>query len=231
MCLERPDCIGNYRDHFGPDDCSYPGSDERLSHGSPIGRALGLKAIGVHIERLPPGRRTSWPHAEKIEEEFGFVLEGHPSVWLDGHLHPLQPGDFVALPAGTGIAHTFLNDSDADALLLVGGLASSGDNRIFYPKHPARNQACKDKGWFWEGHPERELGPHDGLPALQRPPTLDACINRFCPRSGKPVQADSLTRYRQVVVGFCNPGCRDDFAADPQAHAADRAYFDARLTG
>ena len=37
---------------------------------------------------------------------------------------------------------------------------------------------------------------------------LEDCINETCPWSGKPVQADSLTRYRGQVVGFCNPGCR-----------------------
>ena len=37
------------------------------------------------------------------------------------------------------------------------------------------------------------------------------CINEVCPRSGKPVQADSLTEYDGHVVGFCNPGCRDTF--------------------
>lgn len=45
------------------------------------------------------------------------------------------------------------------------------------------------------------------------PLSLDDCVNRTCPWSGKPVSADSLTRYRGRVVGFCNPGCRDKFAA------------------
>lgn len=51
-------------------------------------------------------------------------------------------------------------------------------------------------------------------------------INNYCPRSGKAVQADSLTTYRGYTVGFCNPGCRDDFARDAQASPADRRYFD-----
>ena len=37
------------------------------------------------------------------------------------------------------------------------------------------------------------------------------CINETCPWSGEPVQADSLTAYDGHVVGFCNPGCRDQF--------------------
>ena len=40
---------------------------------------------------------------------------------------------------------------------------------------------------------------------------LADCVNAVCPWSGKPVAADSLTRYRGAVVGFCNPGCRDKF--------------------
>jgi hypothetical protein len=40
---------------------------------------------------------------------------------------------------------------------------------------------------------------------------LSDCINETCPWSGKPVRADSLTRYKGDVVGFCNTGCRDKF--------------------
>lgn len=38
-------------------------------------------------------------------------------------------------------------------------------------------------------------------------------VNGTCPWSGKPVSADSLTTYRGITVGFCNPGCRDKFEA------------------
>jgi YHS domain-containing protein len=40
---------------------------------------------------------------------------------------------------------------------------------------------------------------------------LKDAVNQTCPWSGKPIAADSLTRYRGQVVGFCNPGCRDKF--------------------
>ncbi|MGV6801974.1 MAG: glutathione S-transferase [bacterium] len=41
--------------------------------------------------------------------------------------------------------------------------------------------------------------------------TIEECLNDTCPWSGKPVQEDSLTRYKGQVVGFCNTGCRDKF--------------------
>src|SRR5262245_34537969 len=77
----------------------YPHSDEILSYGRPIGRAAGLQRIGLHVERVPPGHRTSYPHAEEDEEEFVWVLEGEIDAWIDGHLHAMKPGDLAAFPA------------------------------------------------------------------------------------------------------------------------------------
>ena len=51
-------------------------------------------------------------------------------------------------------------------------------------------------------------------------PRLEECVNEVCPWSGEPVSADSLTRYRGKVVGFCNPGCKDKFEAATQAFDA-----------
>jgi len=49
---------------------------------------------------------------------------------------------------------------------------------------------------------------------------LEDAINDVGPWSGKPVSADSLTTYRDHVVGFCNPGCRDKFDAATRAFDA-----------
>ena len=44
-------------------------------------------------------------------------------------------------------------------------------------------------------------------------PVLDIadCINKHCPLSGDPVQADSLTVFEGHVVGFCNADCLEKF--------------------
>ncbi len=68
--MKRPDCIRHWRELEGPDDATYPDSPERFSIGAPLGRGLRLNRLGIHHERLPPGRRTSYPHAESDEEEF-----------------------------------------------------------------------------------------------------------------------------------------------------------------
>lgn len=51
-------------------------------------------------------------------------------------------------------------------------------------------------------------------------------INKYCPRSGKAIEADSLTNYKGLTVGFCNPGCRDDFASNIEERPKDLNYFD-----
>src|SRR5262245_34762826 len=141
----------------------YPDGDEFLSYGRPIGKAAGLLRIGLHVERLPPGHRTSYPHAEEDEEEFVYVLEGEVDAWIDGQLFHMKAGDLAAFPAGTGISHTILNDGEREARLLVGGEASRRRSKIFYPKNPERRAQIAWSQW-WDDAPPRELGPHDGKP-------------------------------------------------------------------
>ena len=141
----------------------YPKSDETLSYGRAIGKAAGLLKIGLHSERLPPGHRTSWPHAEEKEEEFVLVLDGQIDAWINGKTYPMRAGDLAALPSGTGICHTFINNSDEEATLLVGGERTKPDNRIFYPLHPHRREQMPSSQW-WEDIPLPEQGPYDGMP-------------------------------------------------------------------
>lgn len=168
---ERPPFIVSSADVPEDAGTGYPGSDERLSHGRAIGRAAGLERIGLHVERLPPGRRTSWPHAEEHEEEFVYVLQGEVDAWIDGHLHRMTTGDLIAFPAGTGIAHTILNNGSSDALVLVGGERSKPENRIVYPLNLER-QAQIGARW-WGDAPRRPLGPHDGKPRVGYSPSTE----------------------------------------------------------
>lgn len=159
--MSRPDFIRHWRELEGEDNEHYPDSEELMSIGAPLGRALGLTRIGIHHERLLPGRRMSYPHAESAEEEFALVLEGEPDVWINGELHPLKPGDAVAFPAGTGICHTFINNSDREARLLIVGEANKPENRIWYPLNSVYLATREDR---WQQPPEQTFGPHDGLP-------------------------------------------------------------------
>lgn len=141
----------------------YPQSTESMGPVRRVGRAAGLVRIGVNVQRLPPGTRSSWPHAEENEEEFVYVMEGEVDAWIDGDLHRMVAGDLAAFPAGTGICHAFINNGEHEALLLVGGESPKPGSRIFYPLNPSRKADMKPADW-WEDVPRHPMGPHDGLP-------------------------------------------------------------------
>lgn len=158
---KRPSFVAHWSEIERPSPWRYDHDDEEMGFNAAFGTALGLSKLGIHHERLLPGRRTSFPHAESADEEFVYVIAGEPDVWLDGHLHRLRPGDAVGFPAGTGIAHTFLNNTDTEVRLLVVGEKTTPGNRIFYPRNSERQPLHPD---WWDDHPEHALGPHDGRP-------------------------------------------------------------------
>ncbi|QWL60850.1 cupin domain-containing protein [Aeromonas jandaei] len=160
--MTRHPNIKHWRELQEPEPGCYPGSQEQMSLGSALGRHFGFSRIGIHHELVAPCHRTSWPHAEKTEDEFVHVLEGTPDVWLDGVLYRLQPGDSVGFKAGDGLAHTFINNTDEPVRLLCVGDRDRADNRIHYALHPAYNRQIGAR--HWDDVPERELGAHDGLP-------------------------------------------------------------------
>ena len=145
------------------------GAYEAMGPVRRLGNAAGLERIGINIQRLPPGTRSSWPHAEEDEEEFVYVISGHVEAWIDGHTYTMESGDLAAFPAGTGISHCFINNTDREVVLLVGGEAPKPGSRIFYPVNPSRREDMPEQYW-WSDVPRRELGAHDGLPEAQRTP-------------------------------------------------------------
>lgn len=66
---------------------------------------------------LPPHGRRPPAHRHTNCSEAYFVLDGHVSVDIAGVEHALAPRAFALVPRGT--AHTFGNNADADARLLV----------------------------------------------------------------------------------------------------------------
>jgi uncharacterized cupin superfamily protein len=117
-----------------------PFDGEKLSLGRNLGKAAGTERLGLWQERLPPGRRTSFTHAHSHEEELIYVLQGECHVRLlepgaaAAREIPLRAGHTVSFPAGTGIAHCFVNHGTNDCLLLCVGERRHGVDRCFYPE-------------------------------------------------------------------------------------------------
>ena len=199
--VTRPDFIKHYSEIQDPDNAHYPDSDELLSIGSPFAKKFGLTKLGIHHEVLPPGRRTSWPHAESEEEEFVYVIEGNPDAWVDGNLHRLNPGDAVGFVPGTGICHTFLNNTQSDVRLLVVGEATKKTNKCFYALHPERNEKAKNESWLWEDAPKRTLGNHAGVPDVQKAIHQDESVAKFLNQAGPLLyQSEAIN---SLMIGLC----------------------------
>ena len=182
----RPDYAVHWKD-IQREPWSYPGSHETHGLHSKFARHFGLGRLGVHHEVLQPGTRTSWPHAERDEEEFVFVLEGEPDVWIDGQLHRLKAGDGVGFPDQTGISHVFMNNTAKPVRLIVAGEASRVRAKVAYPMHPKRNQEIGEM--FWADMPKRQMGPHDGMPDLLRDRIAKGEVKKAAaPKMAKPAK-------------------------------------------
>lgn len=98
-----------------------------------LGEQAGLSQFGVHLERLPPGSRSSFRHWHETEDEFVHVLEGEV-VLIEDTESLLRAGDAAAWKAGVGVGHCLENRSDRPAtLLVVGTRATAGV--VHYPDH------------------------------------------------------------------------------------------------
>ena len=114
-----------------------PFDGERLGFFRDLGRALGTKSIGVGLDRIPPGERTSFTHAHSHEEELVYVMEGECNVRLmeegkEPREIPLRAGHVVSFVAGTRIAHCFVNRGARDCVTLTVGERKRDLDRFFY---------------------------------------------------------------------------------------------------
>lgn len=132
------------------DSFNYPGDLETFGNGVCLSRSFELKNIAVWLERIPAGKRSSWPHAHSVEEEFAFILEGEPLIYLDGEKIPASPFTGIDFKAGSGVAHTMINPSEDYIYYLCVGECEPKEDKIYYPEHPARNKEVALKGWLWE---------------------------------------------------------------------------------
>lgn len=146
---------------------SYTGSDETFTLMSSVGKDLGLKRIGIHHEILRPNKRSSWPHAHKVEEELVYILSGTPDIWVNGKIYAARPGDAIFFPPGSNLAHTIINNTANDVEMMIFGEQEDNGDLIYYPMHPKRNEECKNLNYFWEERPFAEVGQHNGEPGGQ----------------------------------------------------------------
>lgn len=143
----------------------YPGDNETFCESIRITERIGLKNLGICLDHLPPGTRSSFPHAHTHEDEFAFIIQGNPTVWLDGFVYTTEPNYFAAFPSNTGLAHTINNNTDQEVIFLtIGETHEFPDEKLTYPLNPLREKECRRKGWYWENHQSKVMGSHSAKP-------------------------------------------------------------------
>jgi uncharacterized cupin superfamily protein len=96
-----------------------------------LGDQFGLTNFGVNLTRLAPGAMSALRHAHALQDEFIYVLQGHPTLHTNAGLTRLAPGMCAGFAAGTGDAHRLLNESDAEVLYLEVGDRTPGDQASY----------------------------------------------------------------------------------------------------
>lgn len=97
----------------------------------PLGDLFGLSNFGVNLTKLLPGAGSALRHAHSKQDEFIYILHGHPVLITDAGETQLSPGVCAGFKAGTGNAHQLLNRTSEKVHYLEAGDRSAGDSAVY----------------------------------------------------------------------------------------------------
>ncbi len=122
--------------------------------GRKLGDAGGLTQFGANLITLPPGAWSSQRHWHTAEDEFVYVVSGHPTFVDDNGPQQLSPGDCTAHPANDGNGHHMKNKTGEDVVFLVIGSRTPEIDSGVYPDIDLKIDA--------NGTPDRVFTRKDG---------------------------------------------------------------------
>jgi len=123
--------------------CFHPRVQGRTKRA--LGDAFGLANLGVNYTTLAPGAASALRHVHTRQDEFVFVLQGHPTLVVDEGEFILEPGMCAGFRAG-GSAHQLVNRTGEEIAYLEVGDRTPGDSAE-YPDDDLRATANERGGW------------------------------------------------------------------------------------
>ncbi len=128
----------------------------------PLGDLFGLANFGVNLTTLLPGGGSALRHAHAKQDEFLYIVSGHPVLVTDAGETPLSPGMCAGFKAGSGNAHQLVNRTDQEVHYLEVGDRSAGDS-VSYPDDDLQ-AVFIDGAWQFThkdgtAYPSRDLPP------------------------------------------------------------------------
>jgi len=112
----------------------------------PLGDLFGLTNFGVNLTRLAPGCVSSMRHAHDKQDEFVYILSGHPVLVTDGGETEMHPGMCAGFAAGSGDAHQLVNPGPDVVEFLEIGDRGKGDS-VVYPDDDLAAVQGPDGAW------------------------------------------------------------------------------------
>jgi uncharacterized cupin superfamily protein len=113
----------------------------------PLGDLFGLTNFGVNLTLLAPHAVSSLRHAHSRQDEFIYILQGHPTLVTDEGRTALAPGMCAGFRAGTGNGHQLVNESTDEVLYLEVGDRTPGDEGS-YPDDDLK-ALLRDGSWIF----------------------------------------------------------------------------------
>lgn len=115
-------------------ESEYEPGGETFGLSTRLGEHAGLRRIGVNVDLIRPGERSTKHHWHHEEEECFLVLSGSGLLMVGDAAYRVGPGDFFAKREGPERAHQFVNDGEHDLRILTIG-EHRGD-QVEYPTAP-----------------------------------------------------------------------------------------------
>lgn len=112
-----------------------------------LGDIFGLVNFGVNLTTLLPGSGSALRHAHAKQDEFIYILQGHPVLITDAGETPLSPGMCAGFKSGTGNAHQLVNTTKETVSYLEIGDRSAGDT-VVYPDDDIQANLINGKWQF-----------------------------------------------------------------------------------
>ena len=112
-----------------------------------LGDLFGLTNFGVNLTRLAPKAMSALRHAHTKQDEFIYILQGHPVLHTDEGFMQLSSGMCAGFKAGNGNAHRLINETAEEVLYLEVGDRTPGDEGS-YPDDDLKAMQVQGKWQF-----------------------------------------------------------------------------------
>jgi uncharacterized cupin superfamily protein len=96
-----------------------------------LGDLFGLANFGVNLTRLLPGAESALRHAHTKQDEFIYILQGHPLLITNAGTNQLAPGMCAGFKAGNGNGHQLINRTSEEVVYLEVGDRSIDDMGVY----------------------------------------------------------------------------------------------------